>query len=56
MVFDYEKLLVIGVLFDLNLMKFWIGWFEWDFWGFRWEMRKLTSVWTLKGHAAWVGL
>jgi len=24
MVFDYENLLVIGVLFDLNLKEFWI--------------------------------
>jgi len=24
MVFDYEDLLVIGVLFDLNLKEFWV--------------------------------
>jgi len=24
MVFDYENLLIIGVLFDLNLKEFWI--------------------------------
>jgi len=29
MVFDYENLLVIGVLFDLNLNEFWI-WVIWE--------------------------
>jgi len=34
MVFDYENLLVIGVLWDLNLKKFWI-WVVWQrFWRF----------------------
>jgi len=28
MVFDYENLLVIGVLVDLNLKKFGFEWFE----------------------------
>ena len=31
MVFDYEDLLVIGVLFDLNLKEFWVWVFERDF-------------------------
>jgi len=30
MVFDYENLLVIGVLFDLKLKNFGFGWFERD--------------------------
>jgi len=30
-VFDYEDLLVIGVLFDLNLKEFWVWVFERDF-------------------------
>jgi len=38
MVFDYENLLVIGVLFDLNLKEFWFGWFERDFEDFRCEI------------------
>ena len=29
MVFDYEDLLVIGVLFDFNLKEFWV-WMIWD--------------------------
>jgi len=29
MVFDYENLLVIGVLFDLNLKEFWF-WMIWE--------------------------
>jgi len=34
MVFYFENLLVIGVLFDLNLKKFWI-WLIWErFWTF----------------------
>jgi len=39
MVFDYENLLVIGVLLDLKLKNFGFGWFERNFWVFRWEMR-----------------
>jgi len=36
-VFDYENLLVIGVLLNLNLKKLWI-WLIWEsFW--RFEMR-----------------
>jgi len=38
MVFDYENLLVIEVLFDLKLKNFKFGWFEGDFWVCRWEM------------------
>jgi len=29
MMFDYEKILVIEVLFDLNLKEFWI-WLIWE--------------------------
>jgi len=36
-VFDYENLPVIGVLFDFNLKKFGLGWFERDFGDFRCE-------------------
>jgi len=37
-VFDYENLLVIEVLVDLNLKKLRFGWFERVFREFIWEM------------------
>jgi len=46
MVYDYENLLAIGVLFDLKLKEFqiWVIWKRFE--DFRWERRKWGSTWS----------
>jgi len=52
MVFDYEDLLVIGVLFDLNLKKF-LVWMIWERF-FEILVEKLGVMSSLRHHVAWV--